>query len=182
MSAAEVNDREPLTVQSVQSLVFVYSKQTRLVALADQKASFLMSMLAIGLTLLIGNVSSVMELDVRVQACFAVMASIQLIAIFLAVWTVIPRVSSSKNRFNSVAEMSNPFFFMLLPSIDEDVYTNGILDRLADPEEIARMVITDFYQIGISLTFKYKVLRAAYTAAVMSFAPAGLGLVLLSFT
>ena len=81
MSAAEVNDRESLTIQSVQSLVFVYSKQTRLVALADQKASFLMSMLAIGLTLLIGNVSSVMELDVRVQACFAVMASIQFLLI-----------------------------------------------------------------------------------------------------
>ena len=179
MSATELANREPLTVQSVQSLVFVYSKQTRLVALADQKASFLMSMLAIGLTLLMGNISSVLQLDAGIQACFAAMALTQLVAIFLAVWTVIPRVRGSNNRFSSVGEMSNPFFFMLLPSIEEDLYVEGIVDRLGDPDEIARMVISDFYQIGISLTVKYRVLRSAYLTAAISFLPAAFGLALL---
>ena len=176
MASTDLLDREPLTIQSVQSLVFVYSKQTRLVALADQKASFLMSMLAIGLTLLMSNISSLMELDATTQACFAAMAVTQLAAIFLAVWTVIPRVRGSDRRFNSVGDMSNPFFFMLLPSIDEDVYVDGIVDRLGDPDEIARMVISDFYQIGIGLTVKYRVLRSAYITAAISFLLAALGL------
>lgn len=176
MASTDLLDREPLTIQSVQSLVFVYSKQTRLVALADQKASFLMSMLAIGLTLLMSNISSLMELDAMTQACFAAMAVTQLVAIFLAVWTVIPRVRGSDRRFNSVGDMSNPFFFMLLPSIDEDVYVDGIVDRLGDPDEIARMVISDFYQIGIGLTVKYRVLRSAYITAAISFLLAALGL------
>jgi len=176
MASTDLLDREPLTIQSVQSLVFVYSKQTRLVALADQKASFLMSMLAIGLTLLMSNISSLMELDAMTQACFAAMAVTQLAAIFLAVWTVIPRVRGSDRRFNSVGDMSNPFFFMLLPSIDEDVYVDGIVDRLGDPDEIARMVISDFYQIGIGLTVKYRVLRSAYITAAISFLLAALGL------
>lgn len=170
-------NKEPLTFESVQSLDFVYSKQISLVALADQKATFLMSMLAIGLTLLMGNISSIMELDMVTQAFFAAMAFTQLVSIFLAVWTVTPRVRTDATRhYSSVREMSNPFFFMQLPGIKEDVYVEGILNRLGDPDAVARLVISDFHQIGINLTAKFRVLRYAYIAAAVSFIFATLGL------
>ncbi len=44
------------------------------------------------------------------------------------------------------------------------------------PENMARMVVSDFYQIGQGLTKKYQLLRSAYLFASASFAPTIVGI------
>jgi hypothetical protein len=125
--------------------------------MADTKASILMGATFLVFTISVGQASNgTMPLALGVLALFA------FISAMCAVFAVLPSVSSPTSaRLND--GKPNKLFFGYFTHMDEDAWTESILDELHADETVFRTMLHDVYQNGLVLQRKkYKFLAYAY--------------------
>ena len=137
--------------------------------MADQKASILMGATFVVFTIAVGQArSGALTLSLAVLAMSAFLSAL------FAVYAVLPSVRPPKG-----GPVSNPnrLFFGHFTQLDEQEWTDGIIDTLKADETVLRTMLHDVYQNGQVLQGKkYKYLGRAYRVFM-----AGLTLTLIAF-
>jgi len=137
--------------------------------MADQKASILMGATFVVFTIAVGQArSGALTLSLAVLAMSAFLSAL------FAVYAVLPSVRPPKG-----GPVSNPnrLFFGHFTQLDEQEWTDGIIDTLKADETVFRTMLHDVYQNGQVLQGKkYKYLGRAYRVFM-----AGLTLTLIAF-
>ena len=137
--------------------------------MADQKASILMGATFVVFTIAVGQArSGALTLSLAVLAMSAFLSAL------FAVYAVLPSVRPPK-----AGPVGNPnrLFFGHFTQLDEQEWTDGIIDTLKADETVFRTMLHDVYQNGQVLQGKkYKYLGRAYRVFM-----AGLTLTLIAF-
>jgi hypothetical protein len=137
--------------------------------MADQKASILMGATFVVFTIAVGQArNGALTLSLAVLAMSAFLSAL------FAVYAVLPSVRPPKK-----GPVGNPnrLFFGHFTQLDEQEWTDGIIDTLKADETVFRTMLHDVYQNGQVLQGKkYKYLGRAYRVFM-----AGLTLTLIAF-
>ena len=143
--------------------------QLALSQMADQKASILMGATFVVFTISIGQAKSGgITISLSVLAFFAFLSAL------FAVYAVLPSIRPPKKGF---VGRPNKLFFGHFTQLDEDEWTEGILERLRSDEGVFRTMLHDMYQNGQVLQGKkYKYLGRAYRVFIF-----GLSLTVIAF-
>lgn len=143
--------------------------QLALSQMADQKASILMGATFVVFTISIGQAKSGgITISLSVLAFFAFLSAL------FAVYAVLPSIRPPKKGF---VGKPNKLFFGHFTQLDEDEWTEGILERLRSDEGVFRTMLHDMYQNGQVLQGKkYKYLGRAYRVFIF-----GLSLTVIAF-
>ena len=122
--------------------------------MADQKASILL-----GATFLVFSLSITRALTGEVPIALTVLATFAFASSLCAVLAVLPSVSRSKGA----AKHRNLLFFGHFAWMDEDEWTDELLERLETDERVYRTMAHDLYQNGVVLQAKkFRYLSFAY--------------------
>ncbi len=139
--------------------------------MADAKASILMGATFLVFTIAVGQArSGTMPWSLGVLAIFA------FISAMCAVFAVLPTISGP-NTAKINGSKPNKLFFGYFTHMDEDEWTDSILDELRADETVFRTMLHDVYQNGQVLQRKkYRFLAYAYKSFM-----AGLCLTVVTF-
>lgn len=125
-----------------------------LARMADQKASILL-----GATFLVFSLSVSRALTGQMPVSLMILATFSFLSSLCAVMAVLPSVSRPAPTRNA----TNLLFFGHFAWMDEDEWTEDLLDRMATDESVFRTMAHDMYQNGRVLQGKkYKFLALAY--------------------
>ena len=143
--------------------------QLALSQMADQKASILMGATFVVFTISVGQAKSG-----TITISLAVLALSAFLSALCAVYAVLPSIRPPKKGF---VGKPNKLFFGHFTQLDEDEWTEGILERLRSDEGVFRTMLHDMYQNGQVLQGKkYKYLGRAYRVFI-----AGLSITVIAF-
>ena len=143
--------------------------QLALSQMADQKASILMGATFVVFTISVGQAKSG-----TITISLAVLALSAFLSALCAVYAVLPSIRPPKKGF---VGKPNKLFFGHFTQLDEDEWTEGILERLRSDEGVFRTMLHDMYQNGQVLQGKkYKYLGRAYRVFIF-----GLSLTVIAF-
>ena len=125
--------------------------------MADTKASILMGATFLVFTLAVGQAS-----NGTLSWALGVMAVFAFVSAMYAVFAVLPAVGSpASSRLND--GKPNILFFGYFTNLNEDAWTDGVLNELRSDETVFRLMLRDIYQNGQVLQRKkYKYLGLAY--------------------
>lgn len=122
--------------------------------MADQKASIL-----IGATFVVFSITITTLSAQTVTLSTIALAVTAFISSLFAVLAVIPSLSAAP----ADPAQRNPLFFGHFSGMDEEEWTQDMLDRLADDERFFRSMLHDVYQNGqVLYQRKYRLLTLAY--------------------
>ncbi len=125
--------------------------------MADQKASILM-----GATFLVFTIAVGQARNGGLPVSLAVLALFSFISAMCAVFAVLPAVSRPGSAKLNDGK-PNKLFFGYFTHMDEDAWTDSVLDDLRADETVFRTMLHDVYQNGQVLQRKkYKFLAYAY--------------------
>ena len=134
--------------------------QLALSQMADQKASILMGATFVVFTISVGQAKSG-----TITISLAVLALSAFLSALCAVYAVLPSIRPPKKGF---VGKPNKLFFGHFTQLDEDEWTEGILERLRSDEGVFRTMLHDMYQNGQVLQGKkYKYLGRAYRVFIV---------------
>ena len=137
--------------------------------MADQKASILMGATFVVFTISVGQAKSG-----TITISLAVLALSAFLSALCAVYAVLPSIRPPKKGF---VGKPNKLFFGHFTQLDEDEWTEGILEKLRSDEGVFRTMLHDMYQNGQVLQGKkYKYLGRAYRVFI-----AGLSITVVAF-
>ncbi|WP_230207030.1 Pycsar system effector family protein [Novosphingobium sp. Gsoil 351] len=143
--------------------------QLALSQMADQKASILMGATFVVFTIAVGQAK-----NGPIPISLAVLALSAFLSALCAVYAVLPSIRPPKKGF---VGKPNKLFFGHFTQLDEEEWTEGILQRLRSDEGVFRTMLHDMYQNGQVLQGKkYKYLGRAYRVFIV-----GLSLTLIAF-
>jgi hypothetical protein len=143
--------------------------QLSLSQMADQKASILMGATFVVFTISVGQAKSG-----TITISLAVLALSAFLSALCAVYAVLPSIRPPKKGF---VGKPNKLFFGHFTQLDEDEWTEGILEKLRSDEGVFRTMLHDMYQNGQVLQGKkYKYLGRAYRVFI-----AGLSITVITF-
>lgn len=126
----------------------------RLSQMADQKASILL-----GATFLVFSLSVSRALTGEMSLSLTILATASFLSSLCAVMAVLPSV----NRPAGAKSTANLLFFGHYAWMDEEEWTEDLLDRLEADETVFRTIAHDMYQNGKVLQAKkYRFLALAY--------------------
>lgn len=121
--------------------------------MADQKASILIGASFVVFSISIGQASKSDGLSVTI----AVLGLSALISAMLAVWAILPAISTKSGPG------SNMLFFGNFTQIDEKTFADTIVNELVTSERVYRLMLHDVYQNGQVLQHKkYRFIGYAY--------------------
>ncbi len=122
--------------------------------MADQKASILMGATFVVFTITIGQASKMGP-----NPAIFILAFFAFLSAMLAVYAILPSTS------HKPSDNPNLLFFGYFTELNEDQFTDRILDQLSSDEDIYRTMLRDIYQNGQVLQRKkYRFLGYAYKA------------------
>lgn len=122
--------------------------------MADQKASIL-----IGATFVVFSLSITRLLGTEITYSTIALAATAFGASFFAVLTVLPKLGGLPSDQGKI----NPLFFGHFSALDEEQWTEDLLNRLANDELLFRTMLRDVYQNGqVLYRRKYRYLGYAY--------------------
>lgn len=121
--------------------------------MADQKASILM-----GATFLVFSISVSRSLAGDLPYALAILAVFAFLSSLCAVLAVLPSVGKAPEGIRP-----NLMFFGHFSELDEDEWTQSVLNQLHSDDQVFRMMLHDIYQNGQVLQRrKYRYLSYAY--------------------
>jgi len=148
----------PYTPQAVQMLRTVQANNLTLSQMADQKASILM-----GATFLVFSIAVSRSLAGDVPHALAILAVFAFLSSLCAVLAVIPSVGKPPEGIRP-----NLMFFGHFSELDEEQWTQEVLEQLYEDDQVFRMMLHDIYQNGQVLQRrKYRYLSYAYRIFVV---------------
>lgn len=128
-------------------------------AMADQKASILM-----GATFLVFSLSVSRAFTVDLSWSMMILAGSAFISTMCAVMAVLPSVRKPQEK----AGPPNKLFFGHFTTMDEECWTQEVLEQLRTDETVFRTMLHDIYQNGQVLQRrKYKFLTLAYRIFIL---------------
>ncbi len=131
--------------------------------MADSKANILISVNAIILSILIGNLIDKLQTDPNLQIPLALIAVVCVASIVFGILATRPNVSSGKFSHEDIAnKRTNLLFFGNFHNASLQDYNWGMTEMLGDKNYMNSSMIKDNYFLGVVLAKKYKYLRIAY--------------------
>ncbi|MBK9465467.1 MAG: hypothetical protein IPN56_11870 [Chitinophagaceae bacterium] len=131
--------------------------------MADSKANILISVNAIILSILIGNLIDKLHTDPNLQIPLALIAVVCVASIVFGILATRPNVSSGKFSHEDIAsKRTNLLFFGNFHNASLEDYSWGMTEMLGDKNYMNSSMIKDNYFLGVVLAKKYKYLRIAY--------------------
>ncbi|MBL0068903.1 MAG: phosphohydrolase [Chitinophagaceae bacterium] len=131
--------------------------------MADSKANILISVNAIILSILIGNLIDKLQTDPNLQIPLALIAVVCVASIVFGILATRPNVSSGKFSHEDIAsKRTNLLFFGNFHNASLEDYSWGMTEMLGDKKYMDSSMIKDNYFLGVVLAKKYKYLRIAY--------------------
>ncbi len=131
--------------------------------MADSKANILISVNAIILSILIGNLIDKLQTDPNLQIPLALIAVVCVASIVFGILATRPNVSSGKFSHEDIAsKRTNLLFFGNFHNASLQDYSWGMTEMLGDKNYMNSSMIKDNYFLGVVLAKKYKYLRIAY--------------------
>ncbi|HWK40596.1 MAG TPA: Pycsar system effector family protein [Croceibacterium sp.] len=147
------------SVHGIHTLRTLQLSTLTLSQMADQKASMLMGASFVVFSLAVGrSLSGEVPWPLAVLALFAFFSSL------CAAIAVMPSIGKPKQQVGR----PNPLFFGHFHDLDEESWTQDILDRLHRDEDLFRLMLHDAYQNGQVLhRRKYRFMRYAYALFIV---------------
>lgn len=147
----------PASSSNIYLLRTTQQHHVHLTMMADQKASMLVGVTAIGLSIVLGQIASG-----RADITMFVFAACLLVTILLAVFTVAPRIWPG----NQLGQAANPLFFGDFAQQDFATYQQTMRELLDSDGAVYRAMTLDIHQMGIVLARKYRYLRLAFMSFI----------------
>lgn len=163
----EIENKADDTHDVIYALRTLHQHQTQLLVLADQKAHILTGILTVVLMIVFSQAKVVLEqLDQSLILLFSVFLGVELMALIFALMVVMPNLSKLKS-YGSMDKVPNPFFFGFFIQFPEDDYVSFVNKNINTSEDARQYMSKDIYQTGQVLDKKYRMLRSAYTFAII---------------
>ena len=152
-----------------------HMKQVQLTVLADQKANMLMGIIVVALSVIVSNMA-MNEFDNQfdnqiAKITFALFCASEIMAVLMALLVVVPRLGPQVQK-GFVRDTHNPLYFMHFLSVDKEAFNTMMLENMEKPELVYKVILNDFYDMGLALKRKYIMLRRAYFTAAAGLLPA----------
>jgi hypothetical protein len=148
----------------------IQQHHVQLSSLADTKASILITIASITLTIALSRSG-----DLRYRAALLTLTVGCLLALFLAILAVIPKFTKLWFRRPKRPEPFNLLFFGHFALLSEEEYMNEMREVLSSDSNLQEAALRDIYTLGVYLYYaKYRYLRYAYFALLISFIAASI--------
>jgi Uncharacterized protein conserved in bacteria len=162
---AELKKKNSLLTRGIQTMLRLTSENhLELSNMADGKASILISVNAIIISVILSVLIRRIEVDTHLTIPTFVFLASSLATIIIAILATRPKVSEgSFSREDILNKSTNLLFFGNFHKSRLDEYQWAMNTMMRDPDYIYGSMIQDIHQLGVVLARKYKLIRLAYT-------------------
>ena len=165
------HDIDKIDTATIGMLRNAHMKQVQLTVLADQKANMLLGIIVVALSVIVSNMA-MNELDNQIaKITFALFCATEIMAVLMALLVVVPRLGPQVQK-GFIHDTHNPLYFMHFLSVDKEAFNTMMLENMEKPELVYKVILNDFYDMGLALKKKYIMLRRAYFTAAAGLLPA----------
>jgi predicted metal-dependent HD superfamily phosphohydrolase len=163
--AAEIKRKNSLVTRGIQTMLRLTSENhLELSNMADGKASILISVNAIIISVILSVLVRRIEVDTHLTIPTFIFLASSLATIIIAILATRPKVSEgSFSREDILNKSTNLLFFGNFHKSRLDEYQWAMNTMMRDPDYIYGSMIQDIHQLGVVLARKYKLIRLAYT-------------------
>ncbi len=132
--------------------------------IADQKASTLMSLNAIIITVMVPLLLSYIDViyDRQLYIPILLLSINSLVTLYMASKALKPKALSSESYIYDKDGNPSPFFFGNFYKMSKDEYRDYFQSTLSDEELLPQFVFQDLFHIGKLVARKYVIIRQAY--------------------
>jgi hypothetical protein len=157
-----------MSLPAVYMLRNVQQHHVQLSAMADLKASIVITAASIVLSISVG-----FSVD-EVRPSLLVLSGFMAVALVMAILAALPKVKPSHHITETLPSGFNLLFFSHFVSLDLDRYVAEMEPLLEDQRALAQAQVKDIYEMGVYLERdKYRYLRYAYVVFVAGLLAAG---------
>ncbi|MEM6764751.1 MAG: Pycsar system effector family protein [Bacteroidota bacterium] len=133
-------------------------------AIADQKASMMIQVNSIIITILLGALVPKLDSNPHLLIPTFFMLMVNLLSIVFSALATRPNITSGVFTAESIkAKNTNLLFFGNFHKMNRDEYKWGMTEMMDDSEYLYSSLIDDIYFLGVVLGKKYRLLRISYT-------------------
>jgi len=158
-----------MTLPAVYMLRNVQQHHVQLSAMADLKASIVITAASIVLSIAVG-----FSVD-EVRPSLLVLSGFMAVALVLAILAALPKVRPKHHIGEELPKGFNLLFFGHFVSLDLDRYVAEMAPLFEDHRALAEAQVKDIYELGVYLERdKYRFLRYAYVVFVAGLLAAGI--------
>jgi predicted metal-dependent HD superfamily phosphohydrolase len=162
----ETNKRKnSLLARGIQTMLRLTSENhVELSNMADGKASILISVNAIIISVILSVLVRRIEVDTHLTIPTFIFLASSLATIIIAILATRPKVSQGNfSREDILNKNTNLLFFGNFYSTKVNEYKWAMNTMMRDPDYLYSSLIMDIHQLGVVLARKYKLIRLAYT-------------------
>ena len=146
-----------------------YRVQMDLTSLADNKANMMISINGIFISIIIAAVAPKLDSNPWLLVPSTVFLVGTLISIVYAILAARPRISTTPITLEDLEHSEgNILFFGNFANLDQDHFTEGMLDLMQDRMVLYETMIGNIYGLGLVLKKKFALLQVAYTAFMVA--------------
>ena len=154
--------------ETIYLLRTIHQNQTHLISLADQKANILISIVAVVITILSTNLSTITSLSPPLLFLFAIFLIAEFLTIGLGLLVIFPKnIKLPFKRKSPLPTHPNPIFFGSFLKLTEQEFVDTMFEDINDLNKVRRLFLGDIYKIGLVLQKKYVLLQYAYTSMLI---------------
>lgn len=163
--AGDVKQKNALLTKGIQTMLRLTSENhLELSNMADGKASILISVNAIIISVILSVLIRRIEVDTHLTIPTILFLTSSLATIIVAILATRPKVSQgSFTREEILNKKVNLLFFGNFHRTSLDEYKWAMNTMMRDPDYLYGSVIQDIYHLGVILGRKYRLVRLAYT-------------------
>lgn len=142
-----------------------YRVQMELTSLADNKANMMISINGIIISIIIAAVAPKLDSNPWLLVPSTIFLIGTLISIIYAILAARPRVSTQRITLEDLEHSEgNILFFGNFANLNQEEFTEGLLDLMQDRIVLYETMIGNIYGLGLVLRKKFALLRIAYSA------------------
>jgi len=142
----------------------IYRNHINLSSIADSKASLMISVNAILMSIIVSFISTQMDAHPILLVPSAIMLVTSLVAIVFAIMSARPKVTSQKLSLQDVRhKKSNILFFGTFANLNARDFRVGLKSIMEDTDALYDSMINDLHGLGSVLQKKYQLLWISFT-------------------
>jgi len=168
--AHAVKQKAPGTARGIETLFrSAYRVQMDLTGLADNKANMMISINGIIISIIIAAVAPKLDSNPWLLIPTTIFLCGNLVSVVYAIIAARPRVSTTHIQLEDLEHSDgNILFFGDYADLSQDEFTQGMMDLLEDKTLVYETMIHNLYGLGSVLRKKFSLLKAAYTAFMIT--------------
>jgi len=168
--ALAVKHKAPGTARGVETLFrSAYRVQMDLTGLADNKANMMISINGIIISIIIAAVAPKLDSNPWLLIPTTIFLCGNLVSVVYAIIAARPRVSSTHIELGDLEHSDgNILFFGDFADLSQNEFTQGMMGLLEDKTLVYETMIHNLYGLGSVLRKKFALLKAAYTAFMIT--------------